>query len=437
MRHWTKPKPQFFLGGRGGAAPAVPPLRFATNSNFAPTQATTLSGTRLHVKSRIGFRIGAADRSSLVVSFFNWLLATSGVTLGANAFTVQACALEKDGAASSVPVTFSGGRTLVVASGDTDVHSDELDPADFGESAFVRGDLYWLRMHISVSTAGHVIPQGIPYFGSRGGAFPAWVGWAYDPAENATTASIDAVGNLTLGNGVGTGVTAPYMPVILGRVASADAPIWIGTGTSIMDTAADTLTGYGFAGFFHRALVNSALDGDWGAGMNFGCSSARSQMWQGANVDKATAYWAYANRAVDEFGTNSVFISDSQADMRTNSQLLWALMNAEGIGTIVRTKIIPRTTSTDSWATAANQTPLSEFGAGQKADLYNDWLDTRVGIELAAVVPMDSVRDAGDQWKWITNGTPNYPCDLIGTHPTAATHIFMANELRAEMANFA
>jgi hypothetical protein len=415
----------------------VAALRFASNSNYAPSAFQALSGTRLRQKGRIAFWVGSADCSELVLSFYNWALATTAVSLGGNAYTIEKCALEKDGAASSVPVTFGGSRTKVIAAGDTDIQCDPIQPSSFGLAKFDRGQKMWIRLEVSVTTAGHQVPKGIAYNGSRGGSFPTWVGFAYDPAENGTTSDIDSFGTIGLGTGTFTNNVNPVTPVVLGRFIGGDAPTWLGLGDSIMDFSNDTLTGFGYAGFFSRSMVNDTNNGSWIGGMDFGSSGSKASMWTGANAAKATAYWKYAKYAVDEFGTNNFAAADTLATVQGQATTLWALAYANGIRGILRTKLLPRMSgSTDSYATEANMTPLTEFQAGGKAALFNTWLDTQIGAGLCTTVIDFTTMRGVDPWKWVVTGAANYATS-DGIHPSPAGHGLMATALRTAMGNAA
>lgn len=426
------------LRGASGGGGGSQPLRFASNENIAATSFRTMSGTRLHRASRRRFVIGAGDRSDLVPSFKNWIMELSGVTPNTNGFTIEEAAVEIG--ASYVPVTFGGSPSRFVTAGETDVKGDAIAPSEFSLTEFAVGTECWLRVHDSVTTAGHQLLEGVNYEGARQGVYPDWVGWAFDPAENPNVDPIYGVGQIDP-NGAADGCRAASA-VILGRFVSGDPATWLGIGDSIMWGSDDSMEGEGFGGFFARALTNATFDGSWGAGMNFGVSGAGPNLWtEGANLELAMAYWQYAKCAVDEFGTNPFYFGAPLASVQADSQALWALLRGEGIEDIIHPHILPRTDSTDSWATTANQTPVnSAFQAGGNADLFNTWLSTRIGpTGISSVLALNSVRAASSgagRWQWAVNGTPNYMCDLIGTHPTGVGHALIATDLRTEMASY-
>lgn len=101
---------------------------------------------------------------------------------------------------------------------------------------------------------------------------------------------------------------------------------------------------------------------------------------------------------------------------------------------IIRTKLLPRTNSTDSWTTdGANQTYQTNWGAASYSSQFNTWVDARLAdTSVDAVVDANALR-AADPLKFVVNGTANYATN-DGTHPSPTTHELLAVELRAKIA---
>lgn len=411
----------------GGAGPAVT-LRAATNINYLPSAFNVTSAGQLTQISRVGFRIGSGNMSQLRVSFMNFIVTAAGCTLNTNGYQVLKCAIEKEGGVT-VPVTFSGGRTLSVLTSSTDLQSDALLPAAFGGGSFARDDLYWLRLQVVVTTAGHQLPYGVAYNGPRGGTFPAWVGWAYDPTVNTTVSDVDSTGNISLGTGVGAGVNNPVTPIILGAFTAGDPKTFGGFGDSIMDASADGLTGFGIGGYFQRALSDATFAASVLGGIDFGCSGSRPQMWSGPNIAQATAYIKYCKYGVDNYITNNIFLGDSLATCQSQAQSMWTIMRAGGITEIIQVPCLPRTSSTDSWATELNQTPLANFTTVGIMGQFNTWLITQIGgagiSSIASITPLLGI----DVQKWIVTGAANY-ATADGTHPGTQGHLLEAVPIR-------
>ena len=417
------------------------PLRATNNADFLGTSWHTFGSSQLQHKSRQARWIGAGARSDLVISFTNFIMSPAGVVLATSGYTIQECYLENEAETLSVQVLFGGAATRVVAAGDTDINSDPIYPSAFSLGSFALGSKWWIRARISVASNGDTLPLSMPYnqFVPRGGTFPSWLGWAYDPAVNTTTGAISGTGTISLGTGVGDDTHCPTI-VLLGRFVSGDPMTWTCLGDSTADASTDTLTGNGYAGQFSRALINDAFNGGYGAGIGMAASGAKAQMWTGgSNVTKATAYWKYTKGAVESFGANHFNIGagagDSLVTIQGVVQSLWTMLRAQGITEILRLTVRSRTTSTDLWATLANQTPISaDYDTGGLAEQFNTWLSTQIsGTAISAVLPLTTSRHPSDDWSWPVTGAANYATP-DGIHPSSAIHALEATALRAAMA---
>jgi hypothetical protein len=413
-------------------------VQAAGNNNKFATEKVQITGTRLTVISRVPVYL-QAEAKAVYVSWYNWLFTIFGVTDISNSFDILKMSIEKDGAASSVPVTFGGLRNKTLLSGATDQVCDRIPASAFGLGSLPAGR-YWLRIQVRVNTSGHYLPAGIPYTGNGGGSFPTSVGWQYDPTENPTVPDVDSVGNITLGNGAGAGLQKPPSPIFLAEFVTPQ-PTYAGIGDSIMEGANDLLTGNGFRGFFARTLATPALTGSRLGGINFGMSGSGPVMWQGAGMSKAIVYLKYCRHAITEHGTN-VFLSGGSPSilnsLKSDTQTIWNILRSNGIVNIVATKILPRlSSSSDSVATVAGQVTLnSAFSIAGEAQQYNDWLDAqKTALTITDVSPFAALRDSTNTWAWVVNGTANYATtDLI--HPTDALHNFAASELYSKVSSW-
>ena len=420
--------------GAGGG----PLIQAAGNNNKLASEKFAVSGARLYVISRVPVYL-QADATAVYVSWYAWLLSVAGVSDIGNSFEVVKMSIEKDGAASSVPVSFGGSRTLTITNGATDQVCDRIPASAFGLGVLPAGR-YWLRIQVRVTTSGHFLPGGIPYMGNGAGTFPSSVGWQYDPVENPTVPDVDGIGNITLGNSQGGGFSKPPSPVFLAEFVTPQ-PTFAGIGDSIMEGANDLLTGNGFRGFFARTLATPALTGARLGGINFGMSGSGPAMWQGAGISKAVAYLKYCRHAVTQHGTN-VFQSGDKTvaltNLKSGTQAIWTLLRANGIDKIVSAKILPRLASTsDSLTTVAGQTTLNTaFSLAGEAQQYNDWLDAqKTAATITDVTPFAALRDATNTWAWVVNGTANYATtDLI--HPSSALHGFASDELYSNVSGW-
>lgn len=371
--------------------------------------------------------IGSADMSELKLIFNGWYTESiSTFESYPNSYSVVKCALEKDGATSSVPVTFDGGRTKTINAGDTDILSDSISPASFGLSKFTRGDKYWIRLEVSVTAAGQTLPRGDMIYTAYGSS----VGLAIDPATFVGGA-VDSYGALTFTSGW-QNFQYPLLPIVVGRpMASAVHPI--GIGDSIISGATDTSAANGGLGW-SRSLTDADGVSNPRGGLKIGTSGAQGAAWNSASYTKPQALLKYGTVALEEFGTNTFVTVQPSSAAQAIVDPIWTKLASAGLP-IIRTKLIPRTTSTDSWATAANQTAINaSWLSGGGARAFNDWIDTQSARFVAIVSQSDvrtsSTQSSDDFYKWLTDGTANkYTND--GVHPNINGYKLLAAAYRA------
>jgi hypothetical protein len=369
----------------------------------------------------------AADASEMRLSNNGWKLETGGEQDVGNDFTIADQSIEIGGV--TVPVTYSGGRSLVVTNGGLDIQSDAISPASFGLSKFDYGTVLWIKTRISLASSAHHIPYSSENVGSTnsGGASGSQVSW-YDPA-NTTVSSTDTAGvYTTTGTSPSTRVSG-YRSIIWSRFVN-DGKSFVTVGDSIAQNINDGGTPYSVhgGGYVQRSM-HSATGTDLLPNLNLARSGSGSGAIVGSNT-KIRQLYKYARLGIDEYGTNNM----DTTTLRTDLQAIWSHMRAAGIEKIVRMKYLPRTTSTDSWATESNQTYRSggKWQTGGDADLNNQWFDTLVPSTLDVVVATTTAQaaaDGGDAWKWRVNGTANY-VNSDDTHPDSDGHEFIATTLR-------
>jgi lysophospholipase L1-like esterase len=414
------------ISRRGGGRS---PLRVASIQNRIPT--TKASRTLPDCAIRWPHYLGA-DHSALVVSNLNWYQ-NAGEILTGNGFTIVSATIENDGGTLSAPLTFGGSRSKVIADGDTDIQSDPLGPSAFGLSKFSRSERWWVKAHIRLASAAHSLPMSDQRF--RTSVTGSQVSW-FDPAAT-TPSNIDTAGQWTFTGTAPDQQTIGYCPILLGYPL-ADGPSFMGLGNSIFAGSGDsavTFQQFG-GGSFQRSMRDSAGANPLPA-LNFARTGATTAHFLGANT-RWLPYRRYAKYAIEELGTNDIGSGGTGvvATIQANLQSIWTLLREGGVRKIVRTKYLPRTTSTDSWATTANQTPATGWATGAKSSTLNDWFDARLAAgEIDAVVAMAAARDVTLPDRWPANGTANY-ATADGLHPSSTFHEFMAVDVRGTIAAF-
>lgn len=372
----------------------------------------------------------AGDASEMVLNFANlWLNLTGvGATNTGNAITVTKVAVEKDGTSQFSPVLFAGGRSTTLSDGQYDVLSDPLMPSAFGLSKFSRGEHYWIRVELDIPLTTDKVPQTFRSTSSLAGTKFAWL----DPAVSTLTNGVDGVGAFTV---TGTGLDEQaygYMPMMLGRFISANVNSFVCIGDSEHFGTGDTVSvnaGNGY-GMFQRAMTAGDDLTDPLPSINLARLSCSTPQF---NNDWIRSYYKYANILVDELGTNDIGLGTGNVTTIQNNLLaIYSSFKAvQTNGKIVRTYLLPRTTSTDSWATLENQANPAGWGEGQHSNLMNNWFDARkLDGTVNAVVGRSSMNDAASIYKWAVNGSANY-MTADGLHPTMVGHVIRGAELRA------
>lgn len=319
-----------------------------------------------------------------------------------------------------VALTFGGKNTITVDRGGIAISDPLIGP-------FAKGDRLLVRSHVVLPTGGR---------------------WPCGPVLNrGYEGAVDGDATLTANHLISfpfTVVPAFTCCMIAGPTSDL-TPTVAGIGDSIMDGAGDS-TGYQNDGFFMRAV---------GSSMGYLRISA-----PGERASNVAGFRGFAVRGliamncrnvVCEYGTNDLGNS-TLAQLKANLLAIWNLYSRPGVR-VFQTTIIPKTTSTDSWATIANQTPTAN--EQDRKDL-NVWL--RAGAPLLNGVPVDAgtagaviagvqghplyqVFDTAATCEvnslnvltlnggyWPVNGSANYPTS-DGIHPSGAMHTAMAGAI--------
>jgi hypothetical protein len=357
------------------------------------------TGKLRHVASRTFYGVRLA--------FSNWHSGTGNTEQDApNAITVRA-AVEPFGNVI-MPVTFNGARSVVIQPGAT-VLSDPLGVD------IPKGTTFFTRTFVQVA-AGEKFP--------RGGYITASNGEGQNYAS-PVGADLTATGSASL-TGVGMNVRVFGPSMILGRVKDPGKPVIAVVGDSIAQGAADNDRGY-----IERALGDSysfqkvAFPGEALAGWigNAGLTRyRRSSLLVQASI----------THAVSEYGVNNL----TSATIKVDTLAMWTSLARMGVK-VYHCTLTPQTTSTDGFATVANQTLLKSAAEETRRKEFNAWL--RDGAPIVAGAPVapgtagalrsgaaghpltawfeiaDLAESARDSGKWKSG----YVSGVDGTHPNA------------------
>jgi|GEM_PF-1193658 len=370
--------------------------------------------------------------AEIQIGFMDWMYPYDAETPNdTNDVTLTHVWLERASTGQVVPLTFSGSRQLVLPMNSTTPYwlSDPVPSAVWTGAALARDEIFWLNTRGTIPTGGK-IPAGTPvnYAGARFVAYP--------PAnEPASFDSAGPVPTITGGNARGDGLPV----VFLGRYAEPGHLAVIGVGDSILHGTGDSTGGtiISGSGFFNRAALD-ANGKNTIAMFNLTRHGQTAANWVNPGRQfRQTQFLKYANVLVEEYGTNDLGSAGGgdPAAILTRVRTIWSTARAQGVQKVVRTLLMPRTTSTDEWATLAGQTPNTNWGVGGKRDTINNGLiaaltATDPNYRVDRIVDSLAVlADPTDTGRWLTNGTAKYVTG-DGTHVSAAGNILLGVALR-------
>lgn len=332
--------------------------------------------------------------SGLTVAYANIWNNNGVATANGNDITVRA-AISKDGT-NWHPVWFSGRRDAVIEPAGMSV-------GEVGVS-LTAGEVFFSRTFVTCASSGK---------------FPLSHGEYLNGTDEGAVAGTS---DLTTSGSVTANFNAGYFPfAFFGRSSSAPRAIGF-IGDSIGAGRGDNAFWSGGGGWIVRALGAQI---PWARPMAF--SGAQAVSWAGwgatgAGVGRRLLQMPRYSSVICELGINDVTIGAvtlSQAQARL--QEVWRVAAATG-AKIYQSTLTPSTTSTDSWATAGNQT---KNAAETVRVALNDWIRTQPTGLAGYIEAADAVETARNSGLWKSDGSANtFTAD--GVHPSAAGHALIA-----------
>lgn len=395
-----------FDGGIGGTSGNTPLafLRVVTPLNSGWNVAGTAQAVTGTVNTH-AFRVPiviAQDSADLVLGFTNKMATNNG-----NAFTIIDAAIDTGTVAK--PVLFGGSAGTTIADGAVDVHADALLASQFSKPKFSRGEIYYVKGKIQVLSG--VIPYSI-----MATTFAGNQKLLYDPAATSVSSTYTAGAYTSTGTAPATMVN-PYSPMVLGHPLS-DNPSFLVNGDSLATGVQDTDDG-GIAGLgqIQRGLIDADRISNPRPGINTSGAGAQTGQYNGW-----TAFASYINTGIDELGTNDIGSSNAASLENLKAQRLSVvqMMRLFGLKRIIRTQFPPRNTSTDFFATAGGQTPVTGWGAGQNGPNLSAYFLTKLNDAIyQGVMSAASAQDPVTATAWLTNGTSYTPNVTVGSGSNA------------------
>lgn len=330
----------------------------------------------------------------------------------ANSFLLDA-AVEVD--STFIRLNFAGSSSVTVATG----NNYTTDPLPM---AFAPNSLIWLRLECIVS-AGQTVPSGYQISASGEGA-----------VAGVQASQIVGTGPLATPSG-GIVLDRGYGPLaVIGR-ALTPVPSVALVGDSIFQGLNDAIPGDGNGNY---GWVERGLWQAWKGGTVGQYRAVRA----GDTLALNTRVNAYRKRLLLQYATHAIFglgnndaASSNLAAIQPRLQENWSSAKYRG-ARVYQALLSPRTTSTDSWATAANQTFVSGFEVGGLRDQVNAWIRTQVGQGLldGIIDPNTVWEDQANPGKWKSDGTTANLYTQDGIHPVAFSYALAGSQVVAPWA---
>lgn len=326
------------------------------------------------------------DVCGIRLGFGNWNASGDGP----NTVTVKA-AVETSGGVI-MPVFFNGASSAILNPGGLLVS----DPVGI---EFADGDQFWTRTNVTVAS-GEKWPIGLTTENYSGG-----------PGEGATNS------DATLSGTISTSFTGVFSPVlILGASPANPAPVIALLGDSVISGLSDQSSGggsQGDQGFAIRALNSNFAYVTLGRG-----GERASQFVAPATSQARKRLLDGATHAIVNYGINDAVNNRTAVQIEGDLTTIYTWLTKRGI-TVYGTTITPKATSTDSFATVGNQTPIAQNAARVTV---NNWIRTTPAPLAGYFETADTVESSRDSGKWAVGMVTV----ADGTHPNRAGHAAMA-----------
>jgi lysophospholipase L1-like esterase len=406
--------------------------------------------TTFRVKHKILY-----DCSELMFVYANWKGSGSaaGETANTNAITVKS-AVQRPGTSATdetqprIPIPFAGARTVTI-------------PATVQTSVFAWSD----SVPLPCNANSYVFTRNGAQCGTGENIPAGGYRWAANSTGEGVTNNNDSVDSGSMGSFTNGSAFAPVL--ILGRlnnyadllptVAIIGDSIASGTGETVSVSSATEFT-MGNSGFYQGFAERSCRDLSIPI-FSLSTGGETAQNFTGTTSALRTQLLRYATHAVLNHGTNDLAsrtTAQLQADILTITRYCLSL----GVR-VARVTILPKTTSTDSWATAANQTVTSQesnrlainawLRDSSASGYVQQALATVTAAQLAACGGSSKAVTVYDVCtnieanssnvltqnggRWLATGSANAPT-TDGTHPSSAYHQLMANQIPSSWFTF-
>jgi len=370
-------------------------------------------GTRTAFWHRTPHQLGGPV-DEIRIGFMNWMLAYSSEINNDNDVTIDHAWLVRDSDGQVVPLTFGGKRafTMPAESEEPFWPADPVDSSVWTAGTPRQDEVFWLHVKGHIPNSDGRVCQGSPV-GYKGSRFRTYAP-ENDPGTHDFAGPVPSM--------AGKKDRTRGLPIVfLGRYSEPGHLAVIGIGDSILDGSGDSSRIYGSIagfGFFNRAATDENGENTI-AMFNLTRHGAGAVSWRKPGNVRQHKFLKYANVVVEEYGTNDLGSGGGGDVNEIKSRLehIWTLCREAGVEKIIRTQLLPRTKSTDGWATKENQTPNNNWDANGSRDEINAFFETALAEgKIDRIAPtLSAVSDPTDTHYWLTDGEPKHATS-DGTH---------------------
>lgn len=311
----------------------------------------------------------------LLVSFPGFGFNNPEAPLPTASYTVTA-AVEYP-AGTFTPLTINGARSLTVVS------SELVYSYDFLPISIPAGAAFYIKTFVQWSA----------------GAF-----WMCDLCASFLTTDWTIAGTglsdntLTTTTFLSNSINYGFGPSVYAAFALPQKSVGL-IGDSIGAAAADTWDPTTGSRFYERALRNVLPI------INVARGSDSFVRYLQQNQGRCSLLIGYVDRLICQYGRNDISAGASLATVQAEAQSTWAPYLAAGIK-VWQTTITPQTTSTDGWATTANQTVASSAAETVRVQ-FNAWIRANyISLGLSGYLDNAHAVDPTDSGLWSADGTP-------------------------------
>lgn len=323
----------------------------------------------------------------LKLCFANCTISSTGEATGNAVHTVKA-SVEYNGVA--YPVYFGGTTRTKTLALDEQVTSDPVFVSIPADTKF------FVRTYVTVTNLGEKWPVSQAANTAIGEGYASTT----DKADDVSYTSFAAA--------------SIYCPsAILGLHSGAAANVLVIGSSSGWGQGDTAETGYWDYGYLSRALSNQYGYIKWTrastALSHFG-TAGYSRFIDFLTRTKPT-------HIIQQLGSNDLTSAASFATMQSRLATMWDVCSSTG-ASVLQCTYTPVTTSSDSWATLANQTVVSSNAARIST---NDWIRTVPSAKLSGFIECCAVESSLNSGKFkVTGSAGGYTAD--GTHLSQLGH---------------